>query len=190
MSGLGYNKRIAVRQSVSKRSSGLGSVSKRRGAFIGLPERGRHLGQVRIRGALWRYRTWRRRFSRRVTTAGTVGPCPGPSPFQGCRLVERREHTFVSVKEYWRKAREGTGPSPTRKVEPEQNLSCPEMPALCVSDAGVRRRCSSSIRRIEGDRGTTPQRAQPPATQKYSTCSSSSSDRLRYREARQHSQCL
>jgi hypothetical protein len=57
------------------------------------------IGAVRkIREVRWGHRTCLRRFSRRVTTAETVVPCPGPSPFQGCRLGMRIEQTFVSVK--------------------------------------------------------------------------------------------
>ena len=42
------------------------------------------------------HRSCHRRFSRRVTTAEPVVPCPGPPPTQGCRLNTEYEQMIVS----------------------------------------------------------------------------------------------
>jgi hypothetical protein len=54
-------------------SSGLGSVLPRRVSSYGVASG----SQVCFRGVLWDHRTWRRRFSQRVTTPGTILRCPG-----------------------------------------------------------------------------------------------------------------
>ena len=86
------------------------------------------------REVTWDHRTCLRRFSRRVTTAEPVVPCPGPPPTQGCRLGECRTDVLV--------------PSMERTLVPAPSLIAPVgMPDVRGVGAGVRSRGSNSHRR-------------------------------------------
>jgi hypothetical protein len=78
----------------AKRSAGLESVPIEEG--LGLWG---HLGRSGRSGKLvWDHRSCHRRFARRVTTAGTILPCPGHALIPRVPLAGRKERVFCCVK--------------------------------------------------------------------------------------------
>jgi hypothetical protein len=103
------------------RSSGLEAVSRRRGGVVGHSHQRSSSRSGRSGKLVWDHRTWRRRFSRRVTTAGQVLRCPGHGPMPRVPLGrEDRTGVLFLSRTCPKGLREGTGPSPTGN-EPYQS---------------------------------------------------------------------
>src|SRR6476620_3991376 len=62
------------------------------------------------REVTWEHRTWLRRFSRRVTTAELILPCPDMPSTQRCRLGSRIELVFWCCQGTFRQVKAGTEP--------------------------------------------------------------------------------